>query len=132
MFFCEGKTMEFSGSLGLIIGDIYVIPANIWLEKGLVKNMWVKLVDIVLQPDVSPVWNPTDNFHSIEAIQIKHVIVQLLFGIQSTTVLFPGFEPGHVPIRPSRCTSSVKFPNLVNPFSEFCLQFQLFNLDSSC
>ena len=97
--------------LGLIIGEEYVLAARVGSTRnGLVKNMWVRLVDIVFTSDDPPMtWDPVHKYHTVGVQNIKYVLVKLLMGSFANRALSEGMPVGVAAYEPQTCSFTHKW-----------------------
>ena len=86
----------------------YVCTHNVQQQKGLVKSMWLKAIDVDLREGAVVTWDALRQTHVVQAVDVEAVIVKILLGPCAKQVLFPGLPPGVVPLTPT--TIGLKVP----------------------
>ena len=95
---------ELTPLLGLTIGHKYVLPQRASKPQGgMPKSMWVRLLDIRLN-ESKVVWNDKTKMHTISAVDVEYVIVEVLLPKNSKRILYPGMPLGVSVLRPIKVT----------------------------
>jgi hypothetical protein len=98
----------------------FACTENLQQQKGLVKSMWLKALDVVLKKDAEVTWDPIRNTHVVYAIDVEAVIVKVLLGPLRNRVLYPGLPAGVIPLPTVQHGATVTVPGSGQVYVGMC------------
>ena len=97
---CADKDLhDRCAGLGLLLGHLYRVTETEAIQCGLVKNMMIKVVDVVLNDPLAIVYDADAQVHTVDAQKVQ-LIVHLQSGSWGQHPACPHLPPGQVPMNP--------------------------------